>query len=111
MSCSSRGGYTLGFCGWHESGNELRAGDLAPASCVMPGCRAPISSKDKQQIGAVFCGIRSIETQTAVNVRVHPFLAVIGTAQTSGAKRRLHVDDCDGCRQKIEAKNGLGLFV
>ena len=46
-----------------------------------------------------------------LNVRVHPFLAVIGTAQTSGAKPRLHVDDCDGCRQKIEAKNGLGLFV
>jgi hypothetical protein len=66
VSRSSRGGYTLGFCGWHESRNELRVGDLAPAPCVMPGCRAPISSKGKQQIGAVFCGIRSIETQTAV---------------------------------------------
>jgi hypothetical protein len=61
-----RGGYALGFCGWYDSGNELRAGDLAPASCVMPGCRAPISSKGKQQIGAGFCGIRSIETQIAV---------------------------------------------
>jgi hypothetical protein len=64
-SRSPRGGYALGFCGWYDSGNELRAGDLAPASCAMPGCRAPISSKGKQQIGAGFCGIRSIETQIA----------------------------------------------
>ena len=40
-----------------------------------------------------------------------PFLAVIGPAQTSKAKRLLRVDNWDGCRQKIEAKNGLGLFV
>jgi hypothetical protein len=32
---------------------------------VTPGCRAPIPSKGKQQVGAVFCRIRSIETQTA----------------------------------------------
>jgi hypothetical protein len=32
----------------------------------MPGCRTPIRSKGKQRVGAVFCGIRSIETQTAV---------------------------------------------
>jgi hypothetical protein len=70
VSRGSRRGYALGFYGWHESGNELRAGDLAPVSCVMLGCRAPIPSKDKQQIGTVFCGIRSIETQTAVNARM-----------------------------------------
>jgi hypothetical protein len=36
------------------------------ADAGMPGCRTPIRSKGKQQIGAVFYRIRSIETQTAV---------------------------------------------
>ena len=31
-----------------------------------PGCRAPIPSKGKQQIRALFCGKRSIETQAGV---------------------------------------------
>jgi hypothetical protein len=56
VSRSSRGGCTLGFCGWHESRNELRVGDLAPAPYVMPGCRDPISSKGKQQIGPYSVG-------------------------------------------------------
>ena len=30
------------------------------------GCRAPIPSKGKQQIGALFCGEQSIELTTAV---------------------------------------------
>jgi hypothetical protein len=36
------------------------------ADAGMPGCRTPIRSKGKQQIGAVFYRIRSIETQTGV---------------------------------------------
>jgi hypothetical protein len=36
------------------------------AEAGMPGCRTPIQSKDKQRVGAIFCGIRSIETKTAV---------------------------------------------
>jgi hypothetical protein len=44
---------------WRSTCGEADAG--------MPGCRTPIRSKGKQRVGAVFCGIRSIETQTAVS--------------------------------------------
>ena len=40
------------------------------ADAGMPGCRTPIRSKGKQRVGAVSCGIRSIETQTAVRVNL-----------------------------------------
>ena len=50
VSRGSCGGCALGFCGRYNNGSELRAGDLAPASCVMP------------------VGKRSIETRTAVNI-------------------------------------------
>ena len=57
VSCGSRGGYALGFCGRSTCG-ETDAG--------VPGCRIQIRSKGKQRVGAVSCGIRSIETQIAV---------------------------------------------
>ena len=49
-------------CRWQPATNvENRFG----VWCVMPGCRAPIPSKHKQKIGALFCRKRSIEVKPA----------------------------------------------
>ena len=53
------------FCKWFDNWNELFLGDLAPAPSAMPGCRAPMPSKTKQQVGALFCRKSSIEAQIA----------------------------------------------
>ena len=52
-------------CRWQPATNfENRFGVWS----VMPGCRAPIPSKHKQKIGALFCRKRSIEMKPAVTL-------------------------------------------
>ena len=53
---------------WRSTCGEAVAG--------MPGCRTPIRSKGKQRVGAVSCGIRSIETQIAVNQTYRKYVRV-----------------------------------
>ena len=67
--------------GARRGASLIFAGDLVigmgyarGTSSVMPGCRIPILPETRQQVGAVFCRKRSIETQTAVNRRPTRFL-------------------------------------
>ena len=60
------GGHIVAFRGWGRGQGEGCARALAPVSCVMPGCRAPMRSKSKQCFGAVSYTERSIEMKRAV---------------------------------------------
>ena len=51
---------------WENQAGDLPRSTCEPADAGMPECRAPIPSKGKHRIGALFLWERSIETQTAV---------------------------------------------
>ena len=61
-------GILLIFPRFMLQGNGSYPGNQVWASCVMPGCQAPIGSKGKQDVGAFFSAKWSIKMTTAVKM-------------------------------------------